>query len=994
MSIVKRFNLRYMWLTIVAVSAAVLWFTLEDRGEFIPKLPRNEIENTLITGERLNVTLVAKEPDVINPMTMCVDRSGYIYVSESSTYRYGLEGSPTKDSLTLNPIKRIELDLHGKPVKVTIVAQGFANPVMGIDIYRDKLYATCLNELFVMDIGKDGQLSNKTVLVQDSAQPWNPFGMYRVAVGPDAKLWLAIADHPDSKPVTLTGSDGAKLQLRGQSGGFVRCNLDGSALELVVQGFRAPFAFDFDPWGHLWAISNGERSPNIYVDVIPGMDYGYHSRNVSYGWLAGKTNLAPPVTEMGSGANTVAVHYYGSMFPSDFWGSIFVANWGSHGASPTNRVIKQFVQQQEPAPDSVKLIGHTYQEATDMFLSTTDSLFRPVAMAMAPDGGLYLADWHGRDDESDTTGRIFKLTYVGRTSERNKYDPEKISKLGVKQLCDLLGNHNKFIRLDAQEALVQLGSKSVPPLERLLKKGDAFEAANAIWTLTQLKDSAAVLAMLAALKHKDARVRALTLRQLRQAAGQSIGRPLPFAVADSNYGWHSQPLLSPEKLAALGAPMFLDPDPEVRIEAALSQSTTAGITRGLMAALSIAGSKRSRYRIGFELGRYGDSATLLQLYDTTNPAKYRIALIAAQTAVNEKTPLAKVVNGWDLSKDENMAKDLLAQIEAGKARPREAAERLIALEWLEEHPRVPNSSLTAFLMDCLNDDDYLVKETALQVLRQRLLQVKDIEETVRNIMRQPKDSLYPFMPGEAMYTVGSFSDPGPAADWLKKIRDTSAKKMIEILRALREQPRDAAFISQLWPDILEASRRNPELSEEFWVTFKKTGLEAGKLSELPRPPARPANKAELMNKIMSGLSGASARRGKWTFNLACVSCHSTKIDQGEFRLGPNLADIGSSSQPEYLIESVLEPNKVLKTGYQMETIETKDGKLYYGQAETLGENILIRRMGEPTVTLSMTQIKKRNTSHTSPMPDGLYDGMTIKELADLTAYLKSLKGGN
>ncbi|MBX3252971.1 MAG: c-type cytochrome [Chitinophagaceae bacterium] len=994
MNMVKRFNARYLWLAIVAVFAGMLWLMLEDRGEEIPKLPRNEIESTLITGDRLNVTLIAKEPDVINPMTMCVDRSGAIYVSESFTYRYGLEGSPAKDSLTLNPIKRIELDPHGKPVKVTIVAQGFANPVMGIDIYRNKLYATCLNELFAMDIGADGQLSNKTVLVKDSAKPWNPFGMYRVAVGPDAKLWLAIADHPDSKPVTLTGSDGSRLQLRGQSGGFVRCNIDGSALELVVQGFRAPFAFDFDPWGHLWAISNGERSPNIYVDVIPGMDYGYHSRNVSYGWLAGKTSLAPPVTEMGSGANTVAVHYYGSMFPPDYWGSILVANWGSHGAFPTNRIIKQFVQQQKPVPDSVKLIGEAYRETAAMFLSSTDSLFRPVGMALAPDGGLYLADWHGHDDESDTTGRIFKLTYIGRTSQRNKYDPGKISKSGVKQLCDLLGNHNKFIRLDAQEALVQLGAKAILPLERLLKKGNAFEAANAIWTLMQLRDSAAVSAMFAALQHKDARVRAMALRQLRQAAGQPIGRSLPFAVTDSNSGWHARPLLNPEKLAALAAPMFLDPDPEVRIEAALSQYTTADITRGLMAALSIAGSKRSRYQIGFELGRYGDSATLLRLYDTTDPAKYRVALIAAQTAVNEKTPLAKAVSGWDLSKDENMAKDLVAQIEAGKVQPREAAERLMALEWLEEYPRVPNSSLTAFLTDCLRDDDYLVKETTLQVLRQRLLQVKEIEEAVRSIMRQPKDSLYPFMPVEAMYTVGSFTDPGPVADWLEKIRDTSGKKVIEILRALREQPRDTVFINNLWPYALEVSQRNSALSEECWVTFKKIGLEAGRLSKLSQPPARPANKAELMKKIMSGLPGASARRGKWTFNSSCVSCHSTKADEGVFRLGPNLSDIGSSSQPEYLIESVLEPNKVLKTGYQMETIETKDGKLYYGQVETLGENILIRRIGESTVTLSMEQIKKRNTSHISPMPDGLYDGMTIKELADLTAYLISLKGGN
>lgn len=78
----------------------------------------------------------------------------------------------------------------------------------------------------------------------------------------------------------------------------------------------------------------------------------------------------------------------------------------------------------------------------------------------------------------------------------------------------------------------------------------------------------------------------------------------------------------------------------------------------------------------------------------------------------------------------------------------------------------------------------------------------------------------------------------------------------------------------------------------------------------------------------------------------------------------------------------------------METIETKDGKIYNGQVETAGNDILIRNAGAPPVTISMTEIKKRTTSHLSPMPDGLYHNMTLKELTDLIAYLVSLKGSN
>lgn len=992
----KRFNTKHIGLTallLVIIVGFVLWLMLKDRGEYLAQQPRNTIEAGIITNNRMNVTLIAKEPDIINPMTMCVDRKGAIYVSESFTYRYGLKGSPSQDTLTLNPIKRIELDSAGRLSKVTIVAQGFANPVMGIDIFRNKLYATCLNELFVMDIEPDGKLSNKQVLVKDSANPWNPFGMYRVAVGPDAKLWLAIADHPDSKPVTLTGSDGTELQLRGQSGGFVRCNLDGSDLQLVVQGFRAPFAFDVDPWGHLWAISNGESSPNIYVDVIPGMDYGYHSRRVPYAWLAGKTNLSPPVTEMGSGANTVALHYYSSMFPSgDYWGNILIANWGSHGAYPNNRTIKRFVPKQYPTTDSIPLVGEYYRPVPDTFVSSSDSLFRPVGMTIAPDGGLYLADWYGQDDESDSTGRIFKLSYIGRTSRQNQYDPEKIAGMSIKQLCGLLGNPNKFIRLEARERLVVAGAEAVPVLERLLKKGDAYEAAQSIWTLTQLGDSAAAEAMTAGLKHKDPRIRALALRQLRQASGEPIGGAF-FSTSDTTLPTVKKALFSRPVLATLAAALMNDPDQEVRLEAALSQNSAEAVNRGLLSALEVAVSKRIRYQIGFELGRYGDSATIMSLYDTTHPVKYRAALVAAQTALHEQTALAGLVKDWDFSKEEDIGKYLVAQIEAGKKQPDQPAERLITLNWLEEHPRVPNASLLSFLQDCLKDEDYLVKGAALQVVRQRLLQDEAIQQTVRDIMRKP-DTLFRFLPVEALYTVGSFADPGPAEDWLTRLNDSTENIVTATLRALRRQPREPDFIDSIWGDALKAAQRYPALHEEFRFAFKKAGLDEARLKQLPPPPSRPVDKAALSKAISAQLPQGSSRRGKWSFNESCVTCHSTYFDDSQFRLGPNLADIGASSQPAYLIESILEPNKVLKTGYQMETIETKDGKTYNGQVETAGNDILIRNAGAPPVTISMTEIKKRTTSHLSPMPDGLYHNMTLKELTDLIAYLVSLKGSN
>ncbi len=47
-------------------------------------------------------------------------------------------------------------------------------------------------------------------------------------------------------------------------------------------------------------------------------------------------------------------------------------------------------------------------------LSCTDPHFRPSHIFLDPDGNLLVADWYGRDDESDMTGRIWRLKYVGK----------------------------------------------------------------------------------------------------------------------------------------------------------------------------------------------------------------------------------------------------------------------------------------------------------------------------------------------------------------------------------------------------------------------------------------------------------------------------------------------------------------------------------------------------------------------------------------------------
>jgi putative heme-binding domain-containing protein len=965
-----------------------------------PRPVAKEIENQFQLPAGFEIRLVAAEPDIVNPMTMCVDEPGALWVTEAHTYRWGTNGSPFQPPT--NPIKRIELGLDGRAVKTIVAAEGFAEPVIGVHARDGKLYATCLNELFVMDIAPDGKLANRKLLVKDAAVPWNPFGMYRVQVGPDDKLWLCIADHPGSQPVTLTGFDGRIVRLAGKSGGLVRCNRDGSGLEIIVQGFRAPYAFDIDPWGHLWHISNGEGSPNLYVHVIPGMDYGYASRQASYAWLAGQEPLSPPVRDMGAGANTAALHYYSSQFPPDYWGNIFIANWGSHGANPANRDIRRFRR----AKDGQDRAGTSDAELIEVekFLTPTDPMFRPTGLALAPDGGLYLLDWHGRDDENDQTGRIFKITYLepgsGRREEALINSESEVSlptSAATDREVSRLGHPNHFVRELAQRALTHAGERALEPLGRLAETGEALATAGAIWTLSRIDSTAAVKAMTRALKHPDARVRAQAVRQLRQAAGQTLA---------ADISRQENPLLAPAKLAKLAAPLLNDPDAEVRVEAALAQDSSAGVTQGLLAALGAAPNSRLLYQIGMQLSRHGDAASVLALVRSTNSEWQRAGLIALDTARYEHTPLAESAKklasqvleevppadfGQKLAWLQRHKPDLLAaefaRLESGELGLTTAGETLAALACLESSR--PKKLPAQFLVVSLENMDPRVQDAALRVVRHSAVGEECFLKPTLKVLRSTQSTNTRL---EAIFTLGSFGNAVGADEWLRWAQSPVKEVVAATLRSLRQTEHSADLANVLLEAAPALAVREPDLGEDLLLTLRVLGVQADQCGSLPIPKKAPQTKSELAMGVLSRLPRASATLGRLSFQSSlagCAKCHSTK--PGEAVFGPSLADIGAASQPEYLIESLLEPSKVIKTGFQTETIETSDGRVLSGLVEAANGQLLVKISPDEQVTVPLHEVKSRAASSVSPMPEGLASAMSEAELADVVAWLLSLK---
>ena len=142
------------------------------------------------------------------------------------------------------------------------------------------------------------------------------------------------------------------------------------------------------------------------------------------------------------------------------------------------------------------------------------------------------------------------------------------------------------------------------------------------------------------------------------------------------------------------------------------------------------------------------------------------------------------------------------------------------------------------------------------------------------------------------------------------------------------------------------------------------------------------------------LAGGNAERGKSVFmNHAaaqCIRCHKVADGKGS-DVGPNLKKIGKDKDVAYLLESLVDPQKVVTKGYGNISLTLKDGSSVAGQfrKEEKGHVVLRDPEGkESKIPIEKIQEKSPVVSTMPPMGFILNKG----ELRDVVAYLKSLKG--
>ncbi len=141
-----------------------------------------------------------------------------------------------------------------------------------------------------------------------------------------------------------------------------------------------------------------------------------------------------------------------------------------------------------------------------------------------------------------------------------------------------------------------------------------------------------------------------------------------------------------------------------------------------------------------------------------------------------------------------------------------------------------------------------------------------------------------------------------------------------------------------------------------------------------------------------------ARRGALVFYqpaLTCTRCHvGGSPGTPAPTLGPDLASIGKDTSDTELIESILDPSKVIKEGYEPVTIATDDGQTLTGLlVEERSDAIVLRdpaQDGRPVV-IARDKVEDRRQGGPSLMPAGLVNALASRQqFLDLVRYLMEI----
>ncbi|MEL6275500.1 MAG: PVC-type heme-binding CxxCH protein, partial [Bacteroidota bacterium] len=362
------------------------------------------------------VELFASEtefPDLANPVQLSFDNKGRLWVATMPTYPHYRPGDkkPNDKLLILE-----DTDNDGKADKQTVWADGLHLPI-GFEFAPEGVYIAQAPHLKLLsDTDGDDRMDKEEIIYSGFDDHDTHHAISAFCADPSGAIYMGEGVFLHTNVETPYGT------VRATNGGFYRFAPQNRRLERTAQiPIPNPWGIAFDEWGQpIFAETSGPAIRWLLPSTI----------RPRYG------RIAPMVSELVEEAHRVRPtsgleFVYSRHFPDEVQGDFLVNNTiGFLG-------IKQHTFEEGA-------VGYRSRHRQDL-LDGSDPNFRPVDMEFAPDGSLYVVDWHNvlighmqhnaRDPYRDHVhGRVYRITYPSRPLIR----PANIADAPIDTLLDNL----------------------------------------------------------------------------------------------------------------------------------------------------------------------------------------------------------------------------------------------------------------------------------------------------------------------------------------------------------------------------------------------------------------------------------------------------------------------------------------------------------------------------------------------------------------------------
>ena len=819
--------------------------------------------------------------------------------------------------------------------------------------------------------------------------------------GPDGWLYGGQGSTTSSR-VTRPGLDPANAPGVHFEGCMVwRYHPDTGAYEIFAEGSGNTFGLEFDAEGRLYSGHNGGQTRGWhYVQggfyLMQGVDpgkFGPPRNPYAFGELPMMATTTPVVRFSHFGAFAD-----GTAFPAKYRGLLFALD-------PLHNVV--IMAERSPR-------GATFS-TTDkgVAVRSTDPAFRPVYIANAPDGSLFVSDMydfyvaHGQHYQNQidiNSGRMYRVS--GRDTPR-----EQDLNLAAKSSTDLvalLSHPNKWHRSTAVRLLGERRDPAVAAaLKQVMARNSGLGALNALWALYQAGGLDEATAS-TALQHGYAPVRQWTARLLGDEWGlnRNLGAGQHARVSE-----RVKPGSLPDTMfAALREQAARETNAEV-----LSQFASTARRLNAPQAMALVATVLSHDEIAADpyiplLGWW--------VFEAHIPAANRDVLALFSTpalwdepAVREHL-LPRLARRYAV---EGRRQDLLVLAELFRLAPSPAhAARL--MQGLE-------AAFRGRPMTGLPDELVAGIQAAGQAplaFRLRQGEVAAIGEAlalIQNAKAEPEERLrYVRTFGEirALQAVPALLDVavGKNSEDLRKAAlvalsayddESLGGRIADLLPTLKGQAQQAAFTMlasrATWSlRLLESVQAGkvPAADVPDDVANRLRRHRVAPVSDLarrvlPRPAsaravgADHAQRIQEVNAILKRGAG-DPYAGEATYTARCAACHKLFFKGGN--VGPDLTSYQRDDLGTMLL-SIIDPSVEIREGYQYYGVETTDGRTLSGFIVDRDNQVtVLRSLGGENITLRAAEIKDLEPMGQSLMPPGLLDGLNDQQLRDFFAYLR------